>query len=283
MFGPASLPAAFPLGNRKGMWKPGSLQPCQESPGGPAGVLGEAQGGPGLSPQALPDPAQHRGAAHGREWPWKHPQLLEVKHSQQGQPQGGCGGQQGEPLLLPGLLLAGVQPWHSPALQGLGALPALQLSPASAGSSHSSTAQTLRCVCVTPRAEPALQRGSKPYNTTARHLSQAWRGWGEQGVHVINIKSATKKRHILYIFDPYTQEHNIHRTPWRSGDVVRRFLRDVAPLPAPPLCLPHSWMGLYSQNISHQSSTRLAHGMAGVCGWSARGPRRACPAALGER
>lgn len=188
-----------------------------------------------------------------------------------------CPGCWAQPLLLPGLLLAAVQPWHSPTLQGPGALPALQplwlqqLSPAAAGSSHSSPAQTLRCVCVTPRAEPALQRGSKPYNTTARHPSQAWRGWGEQGVHVINIKSATKKRHILYIFDPYTQEHNIHRTPRRSGDVVRRFLRDVAPLPAPPLCLPHSWVGLYSQNISHQkfhqAGTRHCRCVWMECSW----------------
>lgn len=90
---------------------------------------------------------------------------------------------------------------------------------------------------------PHLQRGSKPYNTTARHPSWVWRGGGEQGVHVINIKSATKRRHILYIFDPYTQEHNIHRTPRRSGDAVRRFLRDVAPLPTPSPCLPHTLDG----------------------------------------
>lgn len=48
------------------------------------------------------------------------------------------------------------------------------------------------------------------------------------------------------------------------------FLRDVAPLPAPPLCLPHSWMGLYSQNISHQQFHQA--GIAGGCAWSARGP-----------
>lgn len=67
MLGQASLPAALPPGNRRGTWRPGMLQPCQESPGWPRSV-----------PSALPDLAQHRGAAHGREWPWKQPQLLEV-------------------------------------------------------------------------------------------------------------------------------------------------------------------------------------------------------------
>lgn len=246
-------------GNRKGTWRPGRLQPCQESPGRPSSVPS--------------GPPSSRGAAHGRERPWKHPQ-----HPQQGQPQGGCGGQQGElpwaqPLLLQDCSsLQGSPGTASPAAPGAPAA-----LPCSAGSSQLLQCPNPEmCLCHTSgRASTA--GGSKPYNTTARHPSQAWRGWGEQGVHVINIKSATKKRHILYIFDPYTQEHNIHRTPRRSGDVVRRFLRDVAPLPAPPLCLPVP--------TEHQSPevppgwhTALQVGVGGVLV-----PCCACPAALGER
>lgn len=199
-------------------------------PWGPAGVLGEAQGGPDVSPQALPDPAQHRNG------PGSIPSTQSWA----------------QPLLPPGLLLPAVQPWHCQPW-GSSSSPLLLLE-----------LPQLRWVCVTPQAQPALQRGSKPYSTTARHPAQAWRGWGQRGVHVINIKSATKKRHILYIFDPYTQEHNIHRTPRRSGDLVRRFLRDVAPLPAPPLCLPHSCVGPYSQNISHQEWHQAGTVTAGV-------------------
>lgn len=266
------LTACFPPRNRKGMWRPGRLQPCQESPAGPAGALGEAQGGPALSPQALPA---------AEVLPWKGTALEASPAPTAGPAPGRLWGTAGRAALG-----AGHSHWccrTAPPCRAALALPALQplglqqLSPALLGAPSSSSAQALRCVCVTPRAQPALHGGSKPYSTTARHPSQAWRGWGEQGVHVINIKSATKKRHILYIFDPYTQEHNIHRTPRRSGDVVRRFLRDVAPLPAPPLCLPVP--------TEHQSPevppgwhTALQVGVGGVLV-----PRRACPAALGER
>lgn len=106
---------------------------------------------------------------------------------------------------------------------------------------------------------------------TLQHHSQAsfsvWRGWGEEGVHVINIKSATKRRHILYIFDPYTQEHNIHRTPRRSGDIVRRFLRDVAPLPAPPPCLPHTLGGAVLTEHQSPKVPRGWHVSSQVCVW----------------
>lgn len=91
-----------PPGNRKGMWRPGSLQPCQESPGGPAGVLGEAQDGPSLSPQALPDPARHRGAAHRRRWPWNHPQLLELTAPTAGPAPGRLWGTAGRAALAAG-------------------------------------------------------------------------------------------------------------------------------------------------------------------------------------
>lgn len=298
MLGPGLTACCFlPPGNRMGTWRPGSLQPCQESPGGPAGVLGEAQGGPSLSPQSLPDPARHRG----RKWPWNHPQLLELTAPTAG-PARALWGTAGRAALAAGDSHCCIQDCSSPECSPGTALPcrarghcqpcspcgSSRLSPAPAGSSrllHCPDPEP--CLCHTSgRASTAgtprgrnVQRGSKPYNTTARHPSEAWRGRGEQGVHVINIKSATKRRHILYIFDPYTQEHNIHRTPRSSGDVVRRFLRDAAPLRA----LPTAGWGCTHRTSVTKSSTGLAHGIPGVCGWSGRGPRRACPAALGER
>lgn len=52
-----------------------------------------------------------------------------------------------------------------------------------------------------------------------------------------------------------------------------------------PLCaFPTHCMGLYSHSISHQKfhQAGTCHCRC-VCGWSGRGPRCACPAALGER
>lgn len=102
---------------------------------------------------------------------------------------------------------------------------------------------------------PHLWRGPKPYDAVPRQPSQAWRGRGEQGLQVINIKSlsATNRRRILYIFDPYTQEHNIHRTPQRSGGFARGFWEMLFPC-QPPSCLPPRRRGLYRQHISHQKS-----------------------------
>lgn len=105
------------------------------------------------------------------------------------------------------------------------------------------------------RNAPHLWKGPKPCDAVPRQPSQAWRGWGEQGVHVINIKSlsATNRRRILYIFDPYTQEHNIHRTPRRSGGFARGFREVLFPC-QPPCASPPRRRGLYRQHISHQKS-----------------------------
>lgn len=66
MLGPSLSAAAFsPVGTEREGGGTGSLQPCQESPGGPAGVT---QGGPDPSPHALPNPGQ--GTAQ-RFCPWK--------------------------------------------------------------------------------------------------------------------------------------------------------------------------------------------------------------------
>lgn len=247
-----------------------------------------------LMPFPIQPMAQHRGSAHGREWSMKHPQMSELTaraaHRDAGGQHQSCPGCWAQPLLHPGLLLPAVQPQHSPALQGPGrhcqhCTPCVSsgLSLAPAGSCHllhcpkpemcfchtsgrASTARTRQDRNLQLWNHPPLQRGSKPYTTTARHPSQVWRGWGGQGVHVINIKSATKRRHILYIFDPYTQEHNIHRTPRRSGDVVRRFLRDVVPLPAPPLCLPHTLHGaVLTQHQSPKVPPSWQHVSFQVC------------------
>lgn len=135
------------------------------------------------------------------------------------------------------------------------------------------------------RNAPHLWRGPKPGDAVPRQPSQAWRGWGEQGVHVINIKSlsATNRRRILYIFDPYTQEHNIHRTPRRSGGLCKGVLGGAVPLPAPPVPPPPGPEGAVP--TAHQSpkvpSSWRASFQPRVDGVVP--PCRARPAALGER
>lgn len=127
------------------------------------------------------------------------------------------------------------------------------------------------------RNAPHLWRGPKPGNAVPRQPSQAWRGWGEQGVHVINIKSlsATNRRRILYIFDPYTQEHNIHRTPRRSGGFARGVWEVLFPCQPPP-CLPPAPEGGCTDSTSvTKSPVKLARIIRTARGWS--GPPLPCP------
>lgn len=77
------------------------------------------------------------------------------------------------------------------------------------------------------------------------------------------IISATNKGRILYIFDPYTQEHNIHRTPRRSGGFARSFQRSP--------CCPHAARGC-ADGTSERLITAMCIMQTTWVGW---GPHRA--------
>lgn len=183
---PASLPAAFsPLPTERASGGTGSLQPLPGKPCWPSRSAGRNPALPRF-PHALPTPAlgtqqefcPRKETAHENTHSW----FEFTAPTARAWPQGCSGGQLQRAALTAGdshFWIQGCsspqccrQPRHSPALQGperhLPALQTLCLQPTGSpllplGAPIFSAAQTLpardalRCVSVTPRAEPTLQ------------------------------------------------------------------------------------------------------------------------------
>lgn len=120
-------------------------------------------------------------------------------------------------------------------------------------------------IAVAPPSAPG--RGPKPYDAVPRQPSQLWRGWEEQGMHVINIKSYLLQTEDLYCTSlTHIHKNTIYTERLGGAGALRGALR------RPPL--PPRQEGLYRRHVGRRRSRRAdEHHLKHV--WVEWSPRRA--------
>lgn len=120
-------------------------------------------------------------------------------------------------------------------------------------------------IAVAPPSAPG--RGPKPYDAVPRQPSQLWRGWEEQGMHVINIKSYLLQTEDLYCTSlTHIHKNTIYTERLGGAGALRGALRRPR--------TPHARRGCTDGTLVAEGLGEPTSIIRRTCGWSGP-PRRA--------